>query len=96
MKVTLLTGFLGAGKTTTLSRIIRDHNTAKKFGVIVNDLSDLEVDGELIRNGDFVSEKDGTLDSPKTAAANQSKIENEKATRHRPFRFPRSWQNQCP
>jgi len=63
MKVTLLTGFLGAGKTTTLSRIIRDHNITEKFGVIVNDLSDLEVDGELIRNGDFVSEKDGTLAS---------------------------------
>jgi len=63
MKVTLLTGFLGAGKTTTLSRIIRDHNITEKFGVIVNDLSDLEVDGELIRNGDFVSENDGTLAS---------------------------------
>jgi G3E family GTPase len=63
MKVTLLTGFLGAGKTTTLARILRDHHTTEKFGVIVNDLSDLEVDGELIRNGDLVSEKNGTLAS---------------------------------
>ncbi len=61
MKVTLLTGFLGAGKTTTLKRILREHGAAEQFGVIVNDLSELEVDGELIRNGDLVSEKNGTL-----------------------------------
>lgn len=63
MKVTLLTGFLGAGKTTTLKRILRENSAVEKFGVIVNDLSELEVDGELIRNGDLVSEKDGTLAS---------------------------------
>lgn len=63
MKATLFTGFLGAGKTTTLARILRENQAAQKFGVIVNDLSELEVDGELIRNGDLVSEKAGTLAS---------------------------------
>jgi G3E family GTPase len=61
MNVTLITGFLGAGKTTFLSRLIREHASKRKLGVIVNDLSELEVDGELLREGHFVSEKEGTL-----------------------------------
>ena len=61
MRITLITGFLGAGKTTFLRRFLADHSAATRTGVIVNDLSQLEVDGELIRMGDLVSEKDGTL-----------------------------------
>jgi len=61
MNVTLITGFLGAGKTTFLSRLVREHSTTRKLSVIVNDLSELEVDGELLREGHFVSEKEGTL-----------------------------------
>ena len=62
MEITLVTGFLGAGKTTFLNRFIREYPTdAPKLGVIVNDLSELEVDGELIRGGHRVSEENGTL-----------------------------------
>lgn len=61
MHVTLLTGFLGAGKTTFLKRLLREYGADRSFGVIVNDLSELEVDGELVRLGDGVSEKDGSL-----------------------------------
>ena len=61
MRITLITGFLGAGKTTFLRRFLADHSAATRTGVIVNDLSRLEVDGELVRMGDLVSEKDGTL-----------------------------------
>lgn len=61
MQITLITGFLGAGKTTFLRRFISDHAGAVRTGVIINDLSHLEVDGELVRMGDLVSEKDGTL-----------------------------------
>lgn len=60
-RITLLTGFLGTGKTTMLKRLLREHSTSVKFGVIVNDLSELEVDGELIRLGHAVSEEKGTL-----------------------------------
>lgn len=63
MRTTLFTGFLGAGKTTALTRLLRELARKEKVGVIVSDLSELEVDGELIRNGDIVSEKEGTLAS---------------------------------
>lgn len=63
MKTTLFTGFLGAGKTTAMTRLLRKLAGKEKVGVIVSDLSELEVDGELIRNGDIVSEKEGTLAS---------------------------------
>ena len=61
MRITLITGFLGAGKTTFLRRFIAEHSGTSRTGVIINDLSQLEVDGELVRMGDLVSEKDGTL-----------------------------------
>jgi G3E family GTPase len=61
MDVTLITGFLGAGKTTLVKRLLREYGATMKIGVIVNDLSELEVDGELIRMGHAVSEKEGNL-----------------------------------
>jgi len=60
MQVTLLTGFLGAGKTTFLKRLLHEQ-ADRRFGVIVNDLSELEVDGELVRLGHAVGEEAGTL-----------------------------------
>ena len=61
MDVTFFTGFLGSGKTTTLKRLLREHGDGMSFGVIVNDLSELEVDGELIGMEERVSVKNGTL-----------------------------------
>ena len=50
-KLFVLTGFLGAGKTTFLKRILHDLE-GTKVGVIQNDLGKVNIDGELI-------EKDG-------------------------------------
>ncbi len=50
-KLFVLTGFLGAGKTTFLKRILCNWE-GKKIGVIQNDLGKVNIDGELI-------EKDG-------------------------------------
>ena len=44
----MITGFLGAGKTTLLRRLLRDRPTLRT-AVIVNDLSELAVDVELVR-----------------------------------------------
>jgi G3E family GTPase len=45
----LLTGFLGAGKTTTLNRVLgRQHH--RKIGVIVNELGRIDIDTRLIKS----------------------------------------------
>ena len=45
--VTVLTGFLGAGKTTLLNRILSQER-GRRWGVIVNELGEIGIDGELI------------------------------------------------
>jgi G3E family GTPase len=46
--VTVLTGFLGSGKTTLLNRILQgDHGL--RLGVILNELGEISIDGELIK-----------------------------------------------
>lgn len=47
LPITVLCGFLGAGKTTLLKRLLRESG-ARRYAVIVNDLSELAVDAELI------------------------------------------------
>lgn len=62
--VTILSGFLGSGKTTLLKQLLRRNQQqaeSKKLACLVNDMSDLEVDGELVRMGHAVSEKEGSL-----------------------------------
>lgn len=45
--ITIITGFLGSGKTTLINKIIEKEND-KKFAIIENEYSDLPIDGELI------------------------------------------------
>ncbi len=49
--VTVLSGFLGAGKTTVLNHLLT-HRHGKKLAVIVNDMSEVNIDGELVKNGE--------------------------------------------
>ena len=49
--VTVLTGYLGAGKTTLMNRILSEPH-GKKYAVIVNEYGEAGIDGELIVGAD--------------------------------------------
>ncbi|MBB5665903.1 G3E family GTPase [Rhizobium leguminosarum] len=61
LPVTVLAGFLGAGKTTVLNHVLSNRE-GRRVAVIVNDMSEVNIDAELVREGGAdLSRTDETL-----------------------------------
>ena len=51
--VTMITGYLGSGKTTVLNELLKTQ-TDKNLAIIVNDLGSINIDASLIKNNSVV------------------------------------------
>lgn len=57
VKIVLLTGYLGAGKTTIVNHIL-SNTKGIRAAVIVNDIGEINVDADLIKDGGYAKEDD--------------------------------------
>ena len=55
--ITVLAGYLGAGKTTLMNNILTNQE-GYKVAVIVNDIGEVNIDAKLIADGGFIKEED--------------------------------------
>ena len=58
--ITLITGYLGSGKTTLINYLLKNAS-GYKMAVIVNDIGEVNIDADLIEHGGVVSGKDDNL-----------------------------------
>ena len=63
MRIDLLFGFLGSGKTTLARRILEEWGPKERLGLIVNEFGDVGVDGEILQGNsiDVVELSSGCL-----------------------------------
>jgi G3E family GTPase len=58
--ITVLTGYLGSGKTTVINHIL-NNQSGLRVAVIVNDMGEVNIDAALIEKGNAVSQSDDSL-----------------------------------
>ncbi len=72
--VTIITGFLGAGKTTLVRNLLQN-NQGRRIAVLVNEFGEVGIDGDLLRGCQVCDEEEvpgSTEESAESAAANNT------------------------
>lgn len=59
--ITVLSGYLGAGKTTLLNALLKNRD-GRRLAIIVNDMSDINIDAQLIASSGFMRTEESFIE----------------------------------